>query len=79
MSKDKGRRADCRKALMAEAERGGILVNAEGGRAECADLLRLAREGRLRRVRVKVESPFGQHIRRTYYVPANTEVQRRPD
>lgn len=69
MSNRKKRGAQYRKFLVERArETGGILVNAEGGCGEDADLRRLAREGKLKRVRVRVSSVFGPHIRRTYYV-----------
>jgi len=79
MSKRKRLGAKRREGLVTLAhENGGILVNAEGGRGEGAELRRLAREGKLRRVRVRVRSDFGAHIRRTYYVPANAELTRPP-
>ena len=68
MSKRKNAGAARRTALVEAANaNGGLLVNAEGGTAETADLKRLAAEGKLRRVRRKVKSDFGDHIRRTYY------------
>lgn len=71
MSNRKKRGSEYRKFLVDRArETGGILVNAEGGQGETADLRRLAREGKLKRVRVRVPSPFGPHIKRTYYVAA---------
>ena len=69
MSKRKNAGAARRAALVEAAKAsGGLLVNAEGGTGETADLQRLAVEGKLRRVRRRVQSDFGDHIRRTYYV-----------
>ena len=78
MSNRKARGDERRQTLLALAkEKGGILVNAEGGMGECADLRRLASAGLLKRVRRRVLSDFGTHIRRTYYVPANAEFRGR--
>ncbi|MBA4342753.1 MAG: hypothetical protein C0423_11465 [Methylibium sp.] len=69
MSKDK-RKANTRRQALLDwvRQHGHILVNDYGGIGECADLKALAKAGKLRRVRIRVHSSFGNHIRRTHYV-----------
>ena len=69
MSNRKKRNAKHRLLLLEYVQQnGGILVNSQGCIGESANLRRLAKDGKLKRVRIYVPSVFGPHIRRTYYV-----------